>query len=118
MLCFYNKITGELESYPDEMRNPGFDDELWKETIKKVKKNRKNYIPFEGMSSSEGFRVMEYFVNDIYDMRTRSKFLDALSRKKPFANLNNLLNYYPDLREQWFIHKGERYIEFVKEQIL
>ncbi len=118
MLCFYDKTTGELEFYPDELRDPGFDDELWKDTIKKVKKNRKNYIPFEGMSSLEGFRVMADFVDNINDMRTRSKFLDAISRKKSYSNFNNLLSYYPNLREQWFAHKRERYIEFVNKQLL
>jgi hypothetical protein len=117
MVCFYHKTNHELEYYPDEFRDPGFDEEMWAETINKVKKNHRDYVRFEGMHSSEEFRVMESFISDIGHTPTHNKFIDAISRKKPFAHFNDLLLDYPELRKQWFVYKLERYIEFVKEQI-
>jgi hypothetical protein len=117
MVCFYHKTTGEIEYYPDELRNPGYDDELLAETINKVDKNYGDYLRFEGMASFEAFRVMEYFIDDITHIPTHNKFIDAISRKKPFRRFNDLLNYYPDLREQWFAFKREAYIKYVKKQL-
>jgi hypothetical protein len=117
MLCFYHKTTGELEFYPDEFRNPGYDGEMWDDVINKVDENYGDYLRFEGMSSRESFKVMESFISDINHIPTHNKFIDAISRKKPFSHFNHLLQYYPELREQWFVYKNERYIEYVKEQI-
>jgi hypothetical protein len=117
MVCFYHKTTGEMEYYPDEERNPGFDDEAWAEVINKVDENDDDYLRFEGMSSSESFRVMENFISNIEDIPTHNKFIDAISRKKPFRHFSDLLFDYPELREQWFAYKSESYMEYVKEQI-
>ena len=117
MVCFYHKTNHELEYYPDQFRNPGFNDEMWAEIIDKVEENYGDYMRFESMHSSEAFRVMEYFISDIDHVPTHNKFINAISRKKPFAHFNDLLLDYPELRKQWFVYKLERYIEFVKEQI-
>ena len=117
MVCFYHKTTGEVESYPDEFSNPGFDDEMWEDVMNKVKKNHKDYLRLEPMRSFEAYKVMEGFIDNISDIPTHNKFIDAISRKKPFRQFDDMLSYYPDLREQWFVYKLENYIEFVKEHI-
>lgn len=117
MVCFYHKPSGEMDCYPDELRNPGFDEEPWAEIMNKIEENYSDYIRFEGMNSHEAFRVMEDFIAEINNIPTHNKFISAISRKKPFSNFNNLLHYYPELREKWFKYKLERYIEYVKEQI-
>jgi hypothetical protein len=117
MVCFYHKTSGEIESYPDELRNSGFDEELWAEVIDKIDENYGDYLRFEGMQSSEAFKVMESFIDGISHIPTHNKFIDAISRKKPFGRFNDLLHYYPDLREQWFAYKLEAYIRFVEDQI-
>jgi len=118
MVCFYHKINGELEYYPDDSRSHSFDDEAWADVIDKVDENYGDYLRFEGMSSSESFSVMENFIrNVIEDIPTHNKFIEAISRKKPFRQFNDQLLYYPELRQQWFAFKNDCYIEFVKEQI-
>ena len=117
MVCYYHKTTGELEIYPDENHNPGFDGEFWEDVMDKVSENREDYIEIEPMNSHESFGVMENFVGQIDHVPTRNKFIDAISRKKPFANFKNMLNYYPNLLEQWYVFKSDAYIEYVKEQL-
>lgn len=117
MVCFYHKTTGELESYPDENSNPGFDDELWQEVVKKVEDNRDDYMGFEPMSSHESFRVMENFIAEIDDIPTHNKLIGVISRKRPFANFKNALFNYPFLRERWFRFHHEAYIQYVQDQI-
>ncbi|HVW13545.1 MAG TPA: UPF0158 family protein [Mucilaginibacter sp.] len=117
MVCFYHKTTGEVEYYPDELKNPGYEQELWLEAIDKINENYGDYLRFEGMRSSEAFKVMEYFIDDISHVPTHNKFIDAISRKKPYSRFNDLLQYYPDLREQWFVYKLEAFMSFVKKQL-
>lgn len=117
MKCFYHIPTGELESFPDELKgHAGMDDELWEDTINKIDENFHEYIRFEGMESDESFGIMEDFVAEIADERIRQRFEDAIGYRKPFQNFKHLLLSYPDLREQWFAYKNQRFIEFVKEQ--
>jgi len=117
MVCYYHKVTGELEVYPHELSNPGFDEEFWEDVMEKVSENRDDYIEFEPMSSSESFRVMESFISKIDDIRIHNKFIDAISRKRPFAHFKDTLDYYPELREQWYVFKSEAYIQYVKDQL-
>lgn len=65
IVCYCHKTTGELEIYPDENHNPGFDGEFWEDVMNKVSENRDDYIEFEPMSSRESIRVMENFVGQI-----------------------------------------------------
>lgn len=118
MKCFYHKTTGALESYPDELRgHAGFDEEMWEEAIKKVEENYADYICFEAMDGRDSFSMMEDFISVISNENIRLRFEDAIGYKKPFQNFKQLLQNYPDLREQWFAYKEHRYIEFVREQI-
>ncbi|MCQ6960133.1 UPF0158 family protein [Mucilaginibacter aquariorum] len=115
MQCFYNKVTGEIESYPKDLEFSGFEDD-WEDLVVKIKSNPGDYFEFEAMNSSQAFKIMADFTDEITHIPTQNKFMDALSRKKSFANFNNLLQYYPDLRQEWFVYKNKSYLAFVKEQ--
>ncbi|MCO5946092.1 UPF0158 family protein [Mucilaginibacter flavidus] len=117
MVCYFHKVTGELEIYPDENHNPGFDDECWIDVMDKVSENRDDYIECEPMSSRESFRVMENFIGQIGHIPTRNKFIDVISRKRPFAHFKDMLEDYPELLKQWYAFKEEAYIEYVKALI-
>jgi hypothetical protein len=115
MLCFYNKTNGEIESYPDGLEDSGLEDD-WAEVTDKIAAFPGNYVQIEKMHSHEAFKVIESFIDTINHTPTHNKFIEAISHKKPFAQFNNMLSYYPDLREQWFIYKLNCYIAFVKSQ--
>jgi hypothetical protein len=117
MICFYHKPSGEMDYYPDEDKNPHFDEGPWMDVIDKIEANSDDYIRVEGMSSGEGFKIMEDFIANIDHIPTHNRFVDAISRKKPFRNFNDMLFNYPDLREAWFAYKLERYIAHVKKQL-
>lgn len=116
MLCFYHKTTGEVETYPDEMKNPGFDEEFWTEVMDKIEKNHSDYIRIEGMPSFEAFKIMEAFIDNMEHIPTHNKFIAAISRKKPFRQFSELLGYYPDLRSNWFAFKLDAYMDYVRTQ--
>jgi hypothetical protein len=70
------------------------------------------------MGSAESFKVMEDFINTIKNKLLHNKFIEAISRRKPFRQFSELLINYPELREEWFDYKRGRYIEFVKNQLV
>lgn len=115
MCCFYNKVTGEIESYPKDLELSGFEDD-WEDTVSKIESNPENYYEFQAMNSSQAFKIMVDFTSEITHMPTHNKFMNALSGKKSFSNFNNLLQSYPDLRQEWFAYKSKIFLTFVKEQ--
>ena len=118
MKCFYHMPSGQLKSYPDELRgHAGFDDELWQETINEVELTPQEYIVFEAMDTFESFKLMEIFVVNIIDEKIRKRFENAIAFKKPFQHFKQLLYNYPDLRQEWFQYKDLRYIEWVQNQL-
>jgi Uncharacterised protein family (UPF0158) len=118
MKCFYHIATGDIESYPDESKGyAGFEEEFWEDIIKKVKKNRKQYISFEGMESHESFRMMETFIGNIEDPKTKTYFEEAIGRRKPFQQFKACLHEYDGLQQQWYEFKDEQLIKWVEEQL-
>jgi hypothetical protein len=118
MKCFYHIASGELKSYPDELKgHAGFDGELWEDVIDEVEENFHEYISFQAMESHDSFKVMESFVTGIEDKSIHRRFEDAISYKKPFQNFKQLLYDYPDMREAWFKYKELWLIEKVQRQL-
>ena len=118
MKCFYHLPTGELATYPDELKMGGeIGEEFWGKDIAKVEDNFREYIALTAMESHESFRVMEDFIETIKDKNVRAKFEEIIQRKKPFQQFKNLLFDYPLIHEQWFLYKDERYKEYVQEQV-
>ena len=118
MLCYYHIKTGKLECVPDELKgHAGYEEECWKGSLKKIKTNRKQYICFEGMESSESFRMMERFVEDIKDANARRRFQETIALKKPFGHFKQLLHQYPPLQTHWYNFKDEQYILNVQQQL-
>jgi Uncharacterised protein family (UPF0158) len=118
MKCFYHLSTGNLEYYPDELSgHAGFDEEPWQESIDKVENNYHEYIRFDAMDTHESFRMIETFIGDIREESIRQRFEDAISYKKPFQNFKQLLHSYPELQQQWFVFKKQKYIDWVQQQI-
>ncbi|MDQ6890055.1 MAG: hypothetical protein M3Z56_07250 [Bacteroidota bacterium] len=86
MKCFYHLPTGELVTYPDELKWGGeIDEEVWGEDLAKIDENFHEYVAFTAMESHESFGVMEDFIEMITEQRVRE------SLKKSF-NAQNLFN--------------------------
>jgi signal transduction protein with GAF and PtsI domain len=118
MKCFYHIPTGEVESHPDDSQDyVDLDEEIWQEVIDKVKSDYKNYIKFEKMDSRESFQIMENFVETIADKNIQQRFEDAIRFRKPFQNFKQMLENFPDLREEWFKFKDDYYRNYVVEQL-
>ena len=116
-LCYVHKQTGEIENYPDELKMPYFEEELWEDVKKKIDDDRENFIEFEGMNSNESVRVMERFVDSLEEGEVKNRLSYALNQSKPFKNFRYELDYYDDIKNRWFDFKASETNEWVKEQI-
>lgn len=115
MICFFHKESGEIAYHPDPL-SPYFDPEPWEEIMDKIEEDSDNYIRFDNMDSSRGFRVMEDFALSIDDEHFREVLLRCLSRSKPFRNFKYQIDS-SDYRQDWFDFRTQAYVNWVKEQI-
>ena len=118
MKCFYHIPTGEVKSYPDELRgHAGFEEEFWEDVIEKVESALQEFVAFEALESFESFRMMETFINNIEEVKIQLQFQDAIRVRKPFQQFKYLLYDYPALRQQWFDFKNHYLMEHVEQQL-
>lgn len=69
------------------------------------------------MESSDSFRVMADFAEQLTDANLKDKLITALRRKKPFSNFKFLIDNASEQRQSWFDFKNKPYFEWVEEQI-
>jgi hypothetical protein len=103
---------------PDEDRHQGIDIEAWQEDIDKVFNNHEKYIGIENMDSSESFRLMEEFVNSLGNNIIKTRLLQALEGRKPFANFGYQIDNLGNCRELWFAFRRNKTIKWVQNQLL
>lgn len=116
--CYYNPKTDEIISIPnfgqisdgDECRD-AFNTEL-----KKLKKNKAEFIKIEVLESFESFKVMESFVSQITDKHFQAELENILERKKPFQNFKNRIDN-SDYRQNWFDFKQNELEKIVEPQV-
>lgn len=118
MNCYLNKLTGELTAIiPDEdlidAESATLDEE-----IKQINANPANYISFQTMNSRDSYGLMKDFAEEKAEKSLRSALINALNSKKPFRNFRSIIDNSETCRENWFAYKRNRYIEYVKSQIL
>ena len=117
MLAFYHLETGELISYPDEMRHANFEPSEWRKEIKAVRKDQKKFIRFEPTDTGHALRIMRHFTGNINDPTTRQLFEEVLNNRKPFQGFKQLLWEFPDLQQDWYTYKTEQNIQWVQNQL-
>jgi len=116
MICFLNPDTFEIEFIPREMIVDPEEYEMitgeeWDSAeIKHLKWQR--YIEVEPMESHESFKVMEYFIDEIDDNNLQNRLINALNRRKPFANFKYIVET-SKYRQQWFDFRQKQWEYYV-----
>ena len=116
LVCFINPETLEVEEIPKGMLDgfsdfsldPEFGDEHEDEEEQKFLHDEwETCITVEPRESSESFRIMERFVDEVNDKILKNKLINALNNRKPFANFKNIVES-SDYREAWFAFKQQQ----------
>ncbi|MBI4645185.1 MAG: hypothetical protein HY738_00990 [Bacteroidia bacterium] len=120
-ICYLNPETLETENIPQEMINNPYEFEaMTGESLDSMDLQHSKWescITFEPLESHESFKIMEQFVKSIADRRLREKLINALDRRKPFANFKAIIDNSP-YRQDWFDFKKQWLENHVKELLL
>ena len=116
--CYYNPKTEELITIPNfgEMLD---EDEFRKSfgaELKKVTKNKAEFIKIEILESFESFKIMERFISKIEDKQLQAELENILERKKPFQNFKYLIDH-SDFRQNWFDFKQKELEKRVENEL-
>ena len=134
--CHVNPDTGEIEETrenDDFEIIPDEDDEDYeefledmpdwqKETLKENKEQSARInswdrcIIIEKPDSSEAFKFMENFVEEVIPEPEQKMYRKALKWKKPFANFNDLIHESKYL-DDWYEFKKKKLMEYVREEL-
>ncbi|HUH51162.1 MAG TPA: UPF0158 family protein [Flavobacterium sp.] len=116
--CYYNPKTNELITIPNfgEMLDEDEFRESFGAELKKVKKNKADFIKIEVLESFESFRIMERFITQIADEQFQAELEIILERKKPFQNFKNTIDN-SDYRQNWLDFKQNALEKIVETQL-
>jgi len=116
--CFIHKLTLEVVTYPEDFLFYGdLDPKLWKEELRKIKKEKKNYIEIEKMNSTQSFDIIEEFIDTLQNSSTKIRLLRAIEGRKPFANFKHQIENSGPERELWFAFRREKNIQWIEDQL-
>jgi hypothetical protein len=119
--CYWNFTNNDLVFIPDPDRieeNYFSDENPWEEDLKKVKKNKKNFVLIECPNSHQSYRIMSDFADVLEDSNPLALLLRAaLQERKPFSKFRFVIDNSGDYRERWFAFKTKWLMDFVREQI-
>lgn len=114
MKIFINKETLEYRTILD--LDDLMDPEFWEEEMEKIENEWSNYAVIEKMNSSEAFKIMEDFVDEVKDLKLKENLIKILNRKSPFANFKAEIES-SNYREEWFAFRTKRHEDYVKGQL-
>lgn len=115
--CYLHRNTFELVTFPDPDQHLDMESDVWKEEMSKVRKNKNKFIEIEQMLPSDGFKVMADFVDSLPNNTTKIRLLTALEGQKPFANFKHQINNSGEYREQWFVFRRQKNIEWIQNEL-
>ncbi|MBE0651927.1 MAG: hypothetical protein IH595_13945 [Bacteroidales bacterium] len=104
--CYYNTKTDEIIAIPGFSYLSDEEDfkEAFEKDLKKIEKQKADFIKFEALQSFESFKIMEQFVEQLSDKKLRVELENILANKKPFQNFKNKIDQ-SDFRQNWFDFK-------------
>lgn len=104
--CYYNPKTNEIIAIPHYSIIMDEDEfqELFQEDLEAIEKNRADLIKIDPLESSESFKIMEVFVDQIPEAKFKTKLENILKERKPFQNFKNSIDH-SDFRQDWFDFK-------------
>ena len=116
--CYYNPKTDEIVSIPNFGQISDEDEfrDAFREELKKVTKNKSEFIKIEVLESFESFKIMERFVSQIVDKQFQAELENIIERKKPFQNFKNRIDN-SDYRQKWFDFKKIELEKIVETQL-
>lgn len=116
LLVHIDSQTLKTFPIPDFEHNIYAERENWQITIDEIENHEGELETYKPMDSYQAFKVMESFVDLVEDKRIQNRLIYALNKSKPFKNFKYEIDYNDSVRDDWFAHKKNQYINWVNEQ--
>ncbi|GGH17966.1 UPF0158 family protein [Pedobacter zeae] len=118
LVCHWNIKNNRLIFLPTDELMQYNDSDAWDEDIKEVEQNFNDYKEIEKPDSTDSFRFMEDFTNELpNNTRIKVTLLEALNKRKPFREFKYEIDNSGEYRQLWFDFKNRKMIEHVKDRI-
>lgn len=114
---FIHKTSGQLLFVPDENNLTEIDLDPWNEELEQLENNFTDFYEIDKWTSSEAFKIMSEFVDQVSDDKLQSRLFDALRKNKPFREFKFVVDNSGDFRQQWFDFKDKWQQDFVTRQL-
>lgn len=108
---FINIETLEVDTHASEDYFSWGDEE---DSAQEAIENPDKFLPIENIHSSVGFRVMEDFIETVNNTGLQKQLVEALRRKRPFANFKHLIDNSSE-RQNWFDFRDDAYAAIAKQ---
>ncbi|RMG19698.1 MAG: hypothetical protein D6730_21045 [Bacteroidetes bacterium] len=83
-----------------------------------MEKDPERFIPIDRIPSSDAFREMQAFVEEVDDLEVQHHLANSLRQPKPFRRFKDALLDYPEYRECWFEYRDAYEKELAKEWLI
>lgn len=116
--CYYNSKTEEIVAIPSFSQFSDEKDfkEAFSESLEKVEKHKADFIKLETLESFESFKIMELFVEQLYDQNLKLELENVLANNKPFQNFKHTVDR-SDFRQNWFDFKNKELEKRVENEL-
>ncbi len=96
---FLDRETGEVFSVPIDYE----DDDFWEE----IESNEERYLQIPDFDYDQERQLQHEFIKGITNASLKSIFARALTGKRPFGRLDDILSFYPEEKERLVALKDE-----------
>jgi hypothetical protein len=89
---FLDRFTGEIFFVPVALD----DEDFWRQ----VETNQERFLEIPSFDYSNDRQIMSGFIDSVKDTELKILLSGALSGRKPYGNINDILDFFPDEQEK------------------
>ena len=96
---FLDRFTGEIFFVPAALE----DEDFWRQ----VKSNQERFLEIPRIDYGNERQIMFGFIDSVKDTELKTLLSGALTGRKPYGNINDILDFFPDEQEKLLEMKDE-----------
>ena len=96
---FLDRFTGEIFFVPTALE----DEDFWRQ----VETNQERFLEIPRFEYSNERKIMSGFVDSVKDTELKNLLSGALAGRKPYGNISDILDFFPDEQEALLEMKDE-----------
>ena len=96
---FLDRFTGEIFFVPTALE----DEDFWRQ----VEANQERFLEIPRFEYSNERKIMSGFVDSVKDTELKNLLSGALAGRKPYGNISDILDFFPDEQEALLEMKDE-----------